>query len=204
VAVDLQLDLSNTPDIELSFWMNNYYENTHPLDGIFFSDDAGATFTKVMDFDGNKWADASWSQLPPLDIDRLASHYGLTLSSSFIVRFQQYDNSYFGGSSTSSRDGIFIDDIEVRVPDQTYISTFPYSTGFEGSVELPAGWKQANPIFPYINPAEANSTGLVSGTSTVRLEGIAAVGSTISSRNAFLNGANGLILGKRVSGELGA
>ncbi|MDO6437172.1 T9SS type A sorting domain-containing protein [Cyclobacterium sp. 1_MG-2023] len=204
VAVDLHLDLSNTPDIELSFWMNNYFENTHPIDGIFFSDDAGVTFTKVMDFAGDKWASASWSQLPPLDIDRLASHYGLTLSSSFIVRFQQYDNSYFGAYSSSSRDGIFIDDVEVRVPDQTYISTFPYSTGFEDGSKLPSGWKQANPSFPYINPVEANSTGLVNGVSTVRLEGVAAVGSTISTRNASREGSNGLILGKRVGGELGA
>ncbi|WP_158859594.1 T9SS type A sorting domain-containing protein [Lunatibacter salilacus] len=204
VAVDLHLDLSDTPDVEMSFWMNNYYENTHPLDGIYFSDNAGVTFKKVMDFDGNNWANVSWGKLPPIDIDRLASHHGLALTSTFIIRFQQYDDYSFGGNSSNTRDGIFIDDVEIKAPDQTYISTFPYSTGFEGSIELPKGWKQANPTFPYINPVISNSTGLISGASTVRLEGIGAVGSTISGQNAFLNGQNGLILGKSVGGEFGA
>jgi hypothetical protein len=200
-AVDLHLNLSATPQIELSFWLSDIADDTHPLDGIYFSNDAGLTFIKVMDFDGTNWANTNYSKLPPLDIDRLAAHYGLTLSSTFVIRFQQYDDGDF--DFTNDEDGFVIDDVEVRVPDQTYISTFPYTEGFENGTLLPAGWKHANPTFPYINPIVANSTGLVNGLSTVRLEGAVGITGTFQSVDASRNGTNGLYIGKRADGVLG-
>ncbi|WP_339922496.1 T9SS type A sorting domain-containing protein [uncultured Cyclobacterium sp.] len=205
VAADLHLDLSKTPDVELSFWMKNNYNESSTMDGIYFSDNGGETFTKVMEFDGTNWSNDEWGKLPPLDIDRLAKNYGLSLTSSFVIRFQQYGKYPFRTStSASTRDGIFIDDVEVRVPDNTYISTFPYKTGFEGSVELPAGWKQGNPTFPYISPKLNNSTAVVEEKSTVRLESTVSVVATINTISAFHSGSNGLAIGKTAGGINGA
>ncbi|AEL26917.1 T9SS type A sorting domain-containing protein [Cyclobacterium marinum] len=207
VAADLHLDLSKTPDVELSFWMKDNYNETSTMDGIYFSDDAGETFTKVMGFDGINWANNEWGEIPPLDIDRLAKENGLTLSSTFIIRFQQYGKYpfYTSGYNNNYKDGLFLDDIEVKVPDQTYISIFPYKTGFEGNLELPSGWKQGNPTFPYISPAINNSTAVEEGgESSVRLEGTVRVASTVNSIPAHHNGSNGLALGKTAGGVNGA
>ena len=204
-AADLHLDLSNTQDVELSFWIKDYYDDSNPEDGIYFSDDAGLTFTKVMNFEGADWSDNTWGKLPPIDIDRLAEKYGLTLSSTFVIRFQQVDDNFFTTSSlTSNRDGFFIDEVEVKVPEETYISTFPYKTSFEGSLDLPEGWKQGELSFPYIDPETDFSTAIIGGTSAMRLEGAAEVSSKVNNIEAYHTGENGLVLSKRVGGKEGA
>ena len=44
-ALDLRLDLSGRDQVELRFWLRDFFNEEVEGDGIYFSDDGGATFT---------------------------------------------------------------------------------------------------------------------------------------------------------------
>jgi len=46
-ALDLHLNLAGESDVELTFWIADYYDENHIDDGLYFSDNGGATFEKV-------------------------------------------------------------------------------------------------------------------------------------------------------------
>ncbi|MEN8008081.1 MAG: S8 family serine peptidase [Candidatus Krumholzibacteriota bacterium] len=102
----LHLDLTGETDIGLSFWWKEFGDETHAQDGVYFSDDDGATFVKVQDLNGGSYTNQTWNQFD-LDLDALAGANGLGLSSNFIVKFQQYDNYVI------TTDGFAFDDIAV-------------------------------------------------------------------------------------------
>jgi subtilisin family serine protease len=87
----LRLDLSGQSQATLSFRWKDFADETHAQDGVFFSDDGGATFVKVFNLNGGSTPDGAW-QLATLDVDALAGGAGLSLSSTFVVKLQQYDN----------------------------------------------------------------------------------------------------------------
>ena len=124
----LHLDLSGESQVDLSFQWKEWGDETHTQDGVFFSDDGGSSFTKVQDLANGTTA----YQLIQLDLDALAGGAGLSLSSTFVVKFQQYDN--YGISS----DGFGIDDVLVEAGSTGGGgdgATLPYSTGFEGGLD---------------------------------------------------------------------
>ncbi len=90
----------------LGFWWKEFGDETHTQDGVFFSDDGGASFVKVQDLNGSSTTNQTWTQFS-LDVDALASANGLSLSSTFVVEFQQYDNYPI------TTDGFAFDDISV-------------------------------------------------------------------------------------------
>jgi hypothetical protein len=102
-------DLEKYKDIELSFWCKDYGEEAHAEDGVFFAEGATNRFVKVFSFpnqDDNRYT------MIRLDVDSLATHFGLELTSEFAVKFQQYGrSSVYQGSSQS--DGIAIDNISL-------------------------------------------------------------------------------------------
>lgn len=102
----LHLDLSGETDVELKFWWKEFGDETHAGDGIYFSSNDGASFVKVQDLNGSSYSNQTWTSFN-LDVDALASANGLTMSSTFIVKFQQYDNYRM------TSDGFTFDDIEV-------------------------------------------------------------------------------------------
>jgi hypothetical protein len=119
----LHLDLSGETNVDLSFWWKEFNDETHTQDGVYFSDDGGTSFVKVYNLTGGT---TTYIQIP-LDIDQLASANGLSLTNTFVVKFQQYDNYPI------TTDGFAFDDIEVT--GQLYAS-LPYKTGFEsGSLD---------------------------------------------------------------------
>ncbi|MEM9389579.1 MAG: T9SS type A sorting domain-containing protein [Bacteroidota bacterium] len=128
----LHLDLSAVSEVELEFfWKEFGDEYDDPEDGIFFSDDGGSSFTRVATLNGAEFTDDSWSNFL-LDVDELANANGLSLTSTFVIEFQQQDNFYI--NLPGSSDGFAFDDIEVRVaPTCTpaAISSFPYLEDFE-------------------------------------------------------------------------
>ena len=129
--LDLKLNLAGQTQVGMSFSIWDNSEETHSQDGIYFSNDGGTSFKKVYDFKPDLWNNA-YGSLPALDVDKLASTAGLTLTSNFIIRFQQYDNADFISNITADdKDGFFIDDVSVYVPAVTY-ATLPFSDGFEG------------------------------------------------------------------------
>ncbi len=118
----LRLNLAGKSDVELSFWWKEFGDETHTQDGVFFSDDGGSSFTKVYSLaNGN----TTYQQIV-LDLDALASSYGVSLTGTFVVKFQQYDNY------SISTDGMAFDDIEVisnEAPPVADFSADP-TTGF--------------------------------------------------------------------------
>ena len=123
----LRLDLTGETQVDLSFQWKEFGDETHTQDGIYFSDDGGASFAKVHDLNGSSTTNNTW-QAVNLDLDALASSAGLSLSSTFVVKFQQYDNY---GITT---DGFAFDAIDVSAGGGgggNGHATLPYSTGFE-------------------------------------------------------------------------
>ena len=74
-----------------------------------------------------------YGNLPPIQIHKIAEEYGLTLSSNFIIRFQQHDDGDFGFGYIGP-DGIFLDEVYVYEPDLVYYPVTldePFKDGFE-------------------------------------------------------------------------
>jgi subtilisin family serine protease/uncharacterized protein YdeI (BOF family) len=105
---NLALNLAGETEVDLNFWWKEFGDETHAGDGIYFSANDGATFVKVQDLNGSSYTNQTW-QYFSLDVDALAAANGLTMSSTFVVKFQQYDNY------TMTSDGFTFDDIEVVV-----------------------------------------------------------------------------------------
>ncbi|MEQ9288814.1 MAG: hypothetical protein RIG77_17970, partial [Cyclobacteriaceae bacterium] len=145
-ALDLTLDLSahTNDELELSFWFKHRIDETHYEDGIFISDDNGLNFRKIFSFEPQKWRHDLYGSFPALDLDSLIRREGLTATSNFVIRFQQRGVSDFSGSFDYQADGIYIDDIEIKVADTIVPSTLPYANDFESG--LGSEWKINNPF----------------------------------------------------------
>ena len=97
------VNLAGLGNVQLSFWWKEFSDENHTQDGVFFSDDGGSSFTKVHSLTGG----TSTYQQIILDVDQLAASNGLSLTGTFVIKFQQYDNY---GIAT---DGMAFDDIAV-------------------------------------------------------------------------------------------
>ncbi len=105
-TADLHLDLSGEGQVDVDFWWKEFGDETHSQDGVYFSDNGGGSFVKVQDLNGGSYSNQTWQNFT-LDLDALAGNNGLSLSSTFVVRFQQYDNY------AMTTDGFAFDDISV-------------------------------------------------------------------------------------------
>ncbi len=120
---DLHVDLSGQTDVILDFYFKDFGDEDNNVDGIYLSDDGGQTFSYVHEIDPDNYT-TTYSQIV-LDLDALAAGAGLTLNSTFVVRFLQNDNYNIPD------DGFAIDDVQLRT---TYYASFPYFDGFESGV----------------------------------------------------------------------
>ncbi len=112
----LRLDLTGQTQVALSFWWKDIGDETHTQDGVFFSNNGGTSFVKVHNLDGGTTTNNVW-YLRSLDLDALAATAGLSLTSTFVVKFQQYDNYPI------TSDGMCFDDVSVAaVAGTTYIT----------------------------------------------------------------------------------
>ncbi len=102
------LNMAGAQNVVLDFWWAEWNEEDHPQDGVFFSDNGGTSFVKVLDLFGTQYPDLSWNFFS-LNVDSLAQVHNLSLTGTFVVKFQQHDNYYFAGGN----DGFLIDDIAV-------------------------------------------------------------------------------------------
>jgi PKD repeat protein len=102
----LHVNLAGQGDVDLEFWWKDFADETHTQDGVYFSDNGGSSFVKVQDLNGASYTDNVWNQFN-LDVDALASANGLGLTSTFVIKFQQYDNYVI------TTDGFAFDDISV-------------------------------------------------------------------------------------------
>jgi len=117
----LHLDLTDEDRVELNFWWKEFNDETHAIDGVYFSDDGGTNFAKVYSLTGGS---STWQEIT-LDVDTLSTYYSLDYSSDFVIKFQQYDNC------SISSDGFAFDDVSVY----SNYSNIPYSTSFESDLD---------------------------------------------------------------------
>ncbi|OQY48253.1 MAG: hypothetical protein DRR08_10180 [Candidatus Parabeggiatoa sp. nov. 2] len=155
-ALDLHLDLSAYKQVELRFWIKDFHDETNIQDGIWFSDDGGTNFKKVYEFDLTNWNDVVWGQLPPIDVDQLATENGLSLTSKFVIRFQQHGSGNF--DTYSDEDGLLLDEILVISPRVTY-AKLPFQDDFETG-KLSSAWTWSNPKLT-TDPNTINPFGVV-------------------------------------------
>ncbi len=135
-ALDLHLNLAGQTQVEMTFFIYDNDDETQAQDGIYFSNDGGLTFKKVLDFQASLWCN-QYGAFPPLDIDELAAKVGLALTDKFVVRFQQHDDGDFSNNGTGA-DGIYLDNVRVYAPRITY-ANLPFTDGFESG--LGESWK---------------------------------------------------------------
>jgi len=102
----LRLNLSGEHSVYLSFFWKHFNDETHSDDGIYLSDNGGASFVKVFDFNPSGTPSQTW-KFQQLDIYGLARANGLRMTDTFVIKFQQYDDYPIPS------DGIAIDDVEV-------------------------------------------------------------------------------------------
>ncbi len=132
----LRMNLRDTEKVKLKFWWREYGDENNEEDGLFFSDDGGDNFVKVLELKGSFEA---WTQYV-LDVDKLAGLHGLTLTESFVISFRQYDNWYMICSNQTGGDGFAFDDIYVYADTIPVVyAPIPYYTGFGDGFD--ASWK---------------------------------------------------------------
>lgn len=102
----LGLNLAGQTQVALSFWWKDFGDETHTQDGVYFSNNGGASYVKVYNLNGGSFSNNVW-RLQSLDLDALAATAGLSLTSTFVVKIQQYDDYPI------ATDGFAIDDISV-------------------------------------------------------------------------------------------
>lgn len=179
-ALDLYIEMAGHPDAMLSFTYIDNYDETHEQDGIFFSNDGGDTFEKVFDFDGEEWTDKIEGSFNSLSIAQLAQAKNISLTDSFVIRFQQHDNDDFIGTRTIS-DGIYLDDIRIEEPQPEYLSV-PFREDFESDT-LKAYWSFGNPM-------------LTAQVQNIKPGGVVAILDSVG-----INQSGGLALGRTSDGK---
>jgi hypothetical protein len=186
-ALDLQLDLSGQTDVELLFWLYDRRDETDSGDGLYFSSDGSEPFVKVLDFDGSTWNNDFYGQLPPIDVDRLATENGLELTDQFVIRFQQEGSGDF--NTIGQEDGFIIDDVLVRSRPVEF-ATLPFEDEFEdGSFGL--SWRRATPLNTCLNdPCETVNI----------LGGLVDITAQVEGLEVARRGLNAVVLGRRNDG----
>ncbi len=118
----MQLNLAGQSQVDLAFWWKDFSDETHTQDGVYFSDNGGASFVKVLDLNGGSYTNNVWNEFT-LDLDAEAAAAGLSLTGTFVVKFQQYDNY------SATTDGMAFDDIAVTLG----AAGFPPVAAFSGT-----------------------------------------------------------------------
>ena len=182
----LRLNLSGKSQVELAFWWKEFSDETHTQDGVFFSSNGGASFTKVRDLTNGT---ATYQQIV-LDVDQLAAGAGLSLTSTFVVKFQQYDNY---GITT---DGMAFDDISVISLDAPPVADFsadvtsgtaPLAVNFTDlSTNTPTSWSWNFGDGGTSTAQNPSHTYTTAGTYTVTLTATNAFGSDGETKTGYI------------------
>ena len=107
-TANLHLDMNGNSNMRFSFWWAEWNDETEPEDGVFISDDGGINYVKVLDLEGTSQVDLQY-KLFDMSLDSINTVHGLSFTSTYVIRIQQYDNFYFAGGN----DGFLIDDVSV-------------------------------------------------------------------------------------------
>lgn len=108
-AAVMETDLGGVSDIALSFKVKRIFDDLDPEDGVFFSDDLGASYEKIFDFQSVP-ADYQNATSVFLDISALAITHGIEPDDGFLIKFQAVDDEMMF-DSPYLYDGYGLDDI---------------------------------------------------------------------------------------------
>ncbi|MEK7727749.1 MAG: T9SS type A sorting domain-containing protein, partial [candidate division KSB1 bacterium] len=150
-ALDLRLNLAGHTQVELRYWLRDFFDQIQQGEGLYFSDNGGQSFVQVAPFDIENETEDVYLDPPPIDVDALAKANGLSLTSTFVIRFQQIGSRDFNGSAGAN--GFIIDDVSVTVPQIEYV-LLPFDEGFETGVFRPM-WHEGNPSEPAVGEVTA-------------------------------------------------
>jgi uncharacterized repeat protein (TIGR01451 family) len=105
-AAVMVVNMSGVSSAELSFWVWEHLEENHPEDGVFLSDDDGATYEQIYSFNNlpNRY------QLVVLDLVEAANAAGVSLTADLRIKFQSRDDDPL------PLDGYSLDEICVQSP----------------------------------------------------------------------------------------
>lgn len=105
---DLHLNLNGSSNLRFEFQWAEWNDETEAQDGIYVSDDGGTSFVKVLDLNGASYTDLAYTHFD-MSLDSINAVHGLSFTSQYIIRLQQYDNYYFAGGN----DGFLFDEISI-------------------------------------------------------------------------------------------
>lgn len=105
---DLHLNTTGVSNYRIEFEWAEWNDETEVEDGVYISDDGGATFVKVLDLPGAAYPDLTYTHFD-MSLDSINSVHGLSFTAQYVIRFQQYDNFYFAGGN----DGHMYDEINI-------------------------------------------------------------------------------------------
>ncbi|MBN2005647.1 MAG: hypothetical protein JXA21_19975 [Anaerolineae bacterium] len=97
-------DFSALNNVSLDFWWREFEDENDPEDGVFISDDGGASWYRAFSFNGGP----EFFRHDLVDIAGVAAANGLSLNTAFQIKFQFYDD----GSVPD--DGYAIDEVRLR------------------------------------------------------------------------------------------
>ncbi|MEP7265197.1 MAG: hypothetical protein ABI772_11900, partial [Bacteroidota bacterium] len=141
-GLDLHIDLSNQINVDLTFRILSYNDETNPLDGICLSNDNGATFSPVIfQFNPQSWCQSDCGQFPPIHLNQLAALANKPFTNQYVIRFQQFDNDDF--NCFNDCDGFYLDDVKLYVPSISY-ATLPYFNDIEAPLGSEWSWEFAD------------------------------------------------------------
>lgn len=98
------MDLAGQSGVELNLWVFEHGDENHAEDGIFISDDGGATWAQILSLNNFP---ASYQQVI-INLDAATSGAGMSYVDDFMIRFQSFDNF------SIDLDGYSFDDICVQ------------------------------------------------------------------------------------------
>lgn len=129
----LTINLAGASSPELNFWWREFYDNNHPEDGVFVSDNYGATWVQALSFNNGPYSYRNDS----IDLAAVAAASGLALNDHFQILFRYY------GNEPIPNDGYAIDEVRVRTkatatPTATASAT-PTATPTQTRTSTPTG-----------------------------------------------------------------
>jgi hypothetical protein len=107
------VDLAGRSNAYLDFWVHDHGDENHPQDGIFISDDGGATWAPIFSLN----ALPSSYQSVSIGLAAASSGAGMSLVDGFQIKFQSL------GNFSIPSDGYSFDDICVEPPEITLVKS---------------------------------------------------------------------------------
>jgi hypothetical protein len=118
----LTVNLANQSDVWLNFWWRATKTANDSDNGVYISDNDGATWTKVANLGGN----AQFYMRGLINISAAAANRGLTLNDHFLISFY-YESRYYDDIG-----GLLVDDVQLTTRPQV-VTTFPASDTVEST-----------------------------------------------------------------------